>query len=223
VTQPIRSYVLRQGRTSPAQQRALDTLYARHGLRYSAHPLDPNEIFGRRAPLVLEIGSGMGETTAAIAAARPDTDFIAVEVHGPGVGSLLNRIEAAKLGNLRVIRHDAVEVLEHMIADSSLAGLHLFFPDPWPKKRHHKRRLVQPAFIALATRRLTPGGYLHVATDWPEYAEQILEVLSREPMLQNAAAGFAERPAHRPLTKFEQRGLALGHPVRDLLFRRRSS
>jgi tRNA (guanine-N7-)-methyltransferase len=223
VTRPIRSYVLRQGRTSPAQQRALDTLYARHGLLYAPHPIDPAALFGRRAPLVLEIGSGMGESTAAIAAAQPGSDFIAVEVHGPGVGSLLNRIETEGLTNLRVIRHDAVEVLEHMIADASLAGLHLFFPDPWPKKRHHKRRLVQPAFIALAARRLAPGGYLHVATDWPEYAEQILEVLSREPLLQNAAAGFAPRPAHRPLTKFEQRGLALGHPVRDVLFRRRRS
>lgn len=221
MTRPIRSYVLRQGRTSAAQQRALDTLYARYGLLYSTQPLAPVEIFGRRAPLVLEIGSGMGETTAAIAAAQPDTDFIAVEVHGPGVGSLLNRIEAEKLTNLRVIRHDAVEVLEHMIPEASLAGLHLFFPDPWPKKRHHKRRLVQPSFAVLAARRLAPGGYLHVATDWPEYAEQILEALSGEPLLQNAAAGFAERPVHRPLTKFEQRGLALGHPVRDILFRRR--
>lgn len=221
MTRPIRSYVLRQGRTSPAQQRALDTLYERHGLRYSPHPVDPAGVFGRRAPLALEIGSGMGETTAAIAAAQPETDFIAVEVHGPGVGSLLNRIEAQGLTNLRVIRHDAVEVLEHMIGEASLAGLHLFFPDPWPKKRHHKRRLVQPAFVALAARRLAPGGYLHVATDWPEYADQMLEVLCAEPLLENSAAGFAERPAHRPLTKFEQRGLALGHAVRDLLFRRR--
>lgn len=221
MTRPIRSFVLRQGRTSAAQQRALDTLYARYGLRYSSNPIDPRQVFGRRAPLVLEVGSGMGESTAAIAAAQPDTDFIAVEVHGPGVGSLLNRIEAERLGNLRVIRHDAVEVLEHMVAEAWLAGLHLFFPDPWPKKRHHKRRLVQPAFVALAARRLAPGGYLHVATDWQEYAEQILAVLSGEPLLENTAQGFAERPAHRPLTKFEQRGLALGHPVRDLLFRRR--
>ncbi|MGH8737178.1 MAG: tRNA (guanosine(46)-N7)-methyltransferase TrmB [Burkholderiales bacterium] len=221
MTRPIRSYVLRQGRTSVAQQRALDTLHARHGLRYSPQPVDPREVFGRRAPVVLEIGSGMGETTAAIAAAQPDTDFLAVEVHGPGVGSLLNRIEAGKIANLRIIRHDAVEVLEHMIGEASLAGLHLFFPDPWPKKRHHKRRLVQPAFAALAARKLAPGGYLHVATDWQEYAEHILAVLSDEPLLENAAAGFSERPARRPLTKFEQRGLALGHPVRDLLFRRR--
>jgi len=221
VTRPIRSYVLRQGRTSAAQQRALDTLYARYGLHYSPANIVPRDVFGRDAPLVLEIGSGMGETTAAIAAGQPDTDFIAVEVHGPGVGSLLNRIQAQELVNLRVIRHDAVEVLEHMISGASLAGIHLFFPDPWPKKRHHKRRLVQPSFVALAARKLAPGAYLHVATDWQEYAEQILAVLSAEPRLENAASGFAERPAHRPLTKFEHRGLALGHPVRDLLFRRR--
>ena len=220
MTRPIRSYVLRQGRTSAAQQRALDTLYARYGLRYHPENIAPRNVFGRDAPLVLEIGSGMGETTAAVATAQPGTDFIAVEVHGPGVGSLLNRILAQELGNLRVIRHDAVEVLEHMISDASLAGIHVFFPDPWPKKRHHKRRLVQPPFAALAARKLKPGGYLHVATDWPEYADQILAVLSGEPLLENTAAGFAARPAHRPLTKFEQRGLSLGHPVRDLLFRR---
>ena len=221
MTRPIRSYVLRQGRTSGAQQRALDTLYERYGLGYSPSKIAPREIFGREAPLVLEIGSGMGETTAAIAAAQPDTDFIAVEVHGPGVGSLLNRIESQGLVNLRVIRHDAVEVLEQMIPDDSLAGLHLFFPDPWPKKRHHKRRLMQAPFAALVARKLAPGGYLHVATDWPEYAEQILAILSAEPALENTAVGYAARPAHRPLTKFEHRGLALGHPVRDLLFRRR--
>ena len=221
MTRPIRSYVLRQGRTSGAQQRALDTLYERYGLGFSPSKIVPREIFGREAPLVLEIGSGMGETTAAIAAAQPDTDFIAVEVHGPGVGSLLNRIQSQGLVNLRVIRHDAVEVLEQMIPDDSLAGLHLFFPDPWPKKRHHKRRLMQAPFAALVARKLAPGGYLHVATDWPAYAEQILAILSAEGGLENTAAGYAARPAHRPLTKFEHRGLALGHPVRDLLFRRR--
>ena len=221
MTRPIRSYVLRQGRTSAAQQRALDTLYARYGLNYSPQEIVPSDVFGRDAPLVLEIGSGMGETTAAIAAAQPGTDFVAVEVHGPGVGSLLNRIRTQELGNLRVIRHDAVEVLEYMIADASLAGIHVFFPDPWPKKRHHKRRLVQPSFAALAARKLAPGGYLHVATDWQEYAEQILAVLSAEPLLESTAADFAARPEHRPLTKFEQRGLSLGHPVRDLLYRRR--
>jgi len=221
VTRPIRSYVLRQGRTSAAQQRALDTLYARYGLSYTPSKIVPREIFGREAPLVLEIGSGMGETTAAIAAAQPDTDFIAVEVHGPGVGSLLNRIETMQLANLRVIRHDAVAVLDGMISDASLAGLHLFFPDPWPKKRHHKRRLLQASFAALAARKLAPGGYFHAATDWQDYADQILEVLSAQTLLENTAAGYADRPAYRPLTKFEQRGLSLGHPVRDLVFRRR--
>ena len=222
MTRPIRSYVLRQGRISPAQRRALDELHARYGIDFRDAVLDPEETFGRRAPWVLEIGSGMGETTAAIAEAHPDTDFLAVEVHVPGVGSLLRRIDSLGLGNLRVVRHDAVEVLARMIADASLAAIHLFFPDPWPKKRHHKRRLVQPEFVALAARKLAPGGILHAATDWPDYAEQMLAVLAAEPLLENAASGYAARPTQRPLTKFEHRGLALGHPVRDLVFRRRA-
>ncbi len=164
----------------------------------------------------------MGETTLAIAKAHPEADFIAVEVHGPGVGSLLNRIAAEKLENVKVIRHDASEVLEHMIEDGSLAAIHLFFPDPWPKKRHHKRRLVQAQFAALAARKLAPGGMLHAATDWPDYAEQMLAVLTAEPLLENTTAGYATRPPTRPLTKFEGRGLKLGHPVFDLLFRRRA-
>jgi tRNA (guanine-N7-)-methyltransferase len=206
----IRSYVLRQSRTTAAQQRALDELSATYGIAYRQALLEP-----RARPLVLEIGSGMGETTAAIAAAQPDTDFIAVEVHGPGVGSLLKRIDEQGLKNLRVIRHDAVEALEHMIADASLAGMHHFFPDPWPKKRHHKRRLVQPPFAALAARKLAPGGYLHAATDWPDYAAQMAEVFDAEPMLMRAAA------RERPATKFERRGVRLGHEVRDLVYRRR--
>ena len=208
----IRSYVLRQGRTTPAQQRALDALLTTHGIAYRQALLQPRDVFGRSAPLVLEIGSGMGETTASIAAARPETDFIAIEVHGPGVGSLLKRIDEQGLKNLRVIRHDAVEVLEHMIADGALSGIHLFFPDPWPKKRHHKRRLVQPSFAALAARKLAPGGYLHAATDWPEYATQMAEVFHAEPLL--ARTPLRERPA----TKFEQRGVKLGHEVRDLVY-----
>jgi len=207
----IRSYVLRQGRTTPAQQRALDELLPRYGVA-----------FGRKIsstkPLVLEIGSGMGETTAALAQAHPEMDFVAVEVHGPGVGSLLNRIEAEKLANVRVIRHDAVEVLDRMVADASLAGIHLFFPDPWPKKRHHKRRLLQGAFAGLLAERLQPGGYLHVATDWQDYAERTLEVLEAVPALRNTAQRFAPRPPWRPETKFERRGLRLGHDVWDLLF-----
>ena len=166
---------------------------------------------------MLEIGSGMGETTAAIAQAHPEADFIAAEVHGPGVGSLLNRIESLQLRNLRVIRHDAVDVLEKMIADASLAAIHLFFPDPWPKKRHHKRRLVQPEFAALAARKLAPGGTLHAATDWPDYAEHMEEVLSHETLLDQAKAGLVARPP----TKFEARGKRLGHPIRDLHWRRR--
>jgi tRNA (guanine-N7-)-methyltransferase len=209
----IRSYVLRQGRTTPAQARALETLFPKYGIVFSHEPLGSP----RGAPLVLEIGSGMGETTVAIAKALPEVDFIAVEVHGPGVGSVLNAIDKEKLSNLRVIRHDALEVLEHMIGERSLAAIHLFFPDPWPKKRHHKRRLVQPPFAALAARKLAPGGLLHAATDWPDYAAWMEEVFLREPLLEPAAAGFTVRP----VTKFESRGRRLGHPVRDLVFRRK--
>jgi tRNA (guanine-N7-)-methyltransferase len=212
LNRPIRSYVLRQGRTTAAQQRALDELYPKYGVPFGAQLRS-----ARGAPLVLEIGSGMGETTAAIAAARPDVDFVAVEVHGPGVGSLLNRIETQGLANLRLVRHDAVEVLSQMVADESLAAIHLFFPDPWPKKRHHKRRLVREETAALMARKLAPGGILHAATDWPDYAEQISEIFSKEGLLEPASAGFAERP----LTKFESRGQKLGHPIRDLYFRRK--
>jgi tRNA (guanine-N7-)-methyltransferase len=211
----IRSYVLRQGRTTPAQARALETLLPKYGIAFSREPVASP----RAAPLVLEIGSGMGETTVAIAQAHPDVEFVAVEVHGPGVGSLLNAIAREQLSNVRVIRHDAMEVLEHMIADGTLAAIHLFFPDPWPKKRHHKRRLVQPAFVALAARKLAPGGVLHAATDWPDYAEHMDTVLRREPLLEPAAAGFTARP----VTKFESRGRRLGHPVRDLVFRRKET
>lgn len=217
----IRSYVLRQGRVSSAQRRAHDTLLPRYGIPYGDHPLDLDAAFGRRAPHVLEIGCGMGETTVAIAAANPGTDYLGIEVHTPGVGSLLKQIEAAGLANLRVIQHDAVAVLEHMIAPASLDGIHIFFPDPWPKKRHHKRRLIQSPFVALAASRLKPGGYLHAATDWQEYAGQILAVLGAEPALANTAEGYAARPAWRPQTKFETRGLKLGHGVWDIVFRRR--
>ena len=217
MTRPIRSYVLRQGRTTPAQQRALEKLYPKYGLLFTGSPLSLPEVFGRSAPVVVEIGSGMGETTAAIAKARPDADFIALEVHGPGVGSLLNRISNDELRNLRVIRHDAVEVLERMIADGALAAIHLFFPDPWPKKRHHKRRLVQPQFAALAARKLARGGVMHAATDWPDYAQHMDEVLAAEPLLEQADGGFTVRPP----TKFEARGRRLGHAIRDLYFRRR--
>ena len=218
---PIRSYVLRQGRLTDAQRRAHEELLPRYGIPFAPTPLDLERAFGRVAPKVLEIGFGMGETTAAIAAAYPRNDYLGIEVHTPGVGSLLRRADAAGLANLRVIQHDAVEVVERMIPPSSLDGIHLFFPDPWPKKRHHKRRLIQPPFVALLASRLKPGAYLHVATDWQDYAQQILEVLSGEPLLANTAPGYAPRPEWRPLTKFESRGLKLGHRAWDVVFRRR--
>lgn len=220
-TRPIRSYVLRQGRVSNAQTRAHETLLPRYGIEYSGKPIDLSAVFGRRAKTILEIGCGMGETTAAIAAAHPETDFLGIEVHTPGVGSLLKLIDEGGLGNLRIIQHDAVEVLREMIAPASLDGVHIFFPDPWPKKRHHKRRLVQTDFIALLANRIKPGGYVHLATDWQEYAEQMLVVLSTEPQLENTAAGYAQRPAYRPQTKFETRGLKLGHGVWDIVFRKK--
>lgn len=220
-TRGIRSFVLRQGRMTEGQKRAQADLLPRFGIEYSAKPLDLDAAFGRKAPKILEIGFGMGETTAAIALAHPENDYLGVEVHAPGVGALLKRIDAGGITNVRIIRHDAVAVLENMIAPGSLAGAHVFFPDPWPKKKHHKRRLVQPPFIALLASRIVPGGYLHLATDWEQYAEQMLEVLGAEPLLENTAPGYAERPSSRPLTKFENRGLKLGHGVWDLVFRRR--
>ena len=220
VHRPIRSFVLRQGRVSNAQRRAHDALLPEFGIPYAAHPIDLDPVFGRRAPKVLEIGFGMGETTAAIAAQHPETDYLGIEVHTPGVGSLLKCIAERGLANVRIIQHDAVEVLREMITPSTLDAVHIFFPDPWPKKRHHKRRLIQPPLISLLCERMKPGAYLHVATDWQEYAEQILDVLGREPRLANTAEGYAARPDYRPQTKFETRGLKLGHGVWDIVFRR---
>lgn len=205
---------------SAAQQRACDELLPRYAVTASA-PFAWSAIFGRLAPVVLEIGFGMGETTATIAAAQPGVDFLGVEMHLPGVGALLRRLDAAQLTNVRVLRNDAVDVVG-MIAPVSLAGIHVYFPDPWPKKRHHKRRLLQSPFVHALAVRLAPGGYLHVATDWQPYADEILRVLSAEPLLTNTCDGFAPRPAWRPLTKFEQRGIARGHPVFDLVFSRPS-
>jgi tRNA (guanine-N7-)-methyltransferase len=219
----VRSYVLRGGRMGPGQQRALAELGPRFVVPFEDAVPDWDAAFGRRAPRVLEVGFGMGAATAQIAAAMPGTDFIGVEVHEAGVGALLARIGQAQLGNVRIVQHDAVQVLERMIAPGSLAAVHIFFPDPWPKKRHHKRRLIQGASVALVALRLAPGGTLHCATDWEPYAVQMLEVLGAEPLLANTADGFAPRPAHRPLTKFEARGLQLGHGVWDLVFRRRTS
>jgi tRNA (guanine-N7-)-methyltransferase len=219
---PVRSYVLRQGRMSSAQRRACEALLPLYGVAYRPERLDLDRLFGRCGPKVLEIGFGMGETTARIAHDHPDCDYLGIEVHAPGVGALLRRIADLRLRNVRIVQHDAVEVVRDMIAPACLAGVHVFFPDPWPKKRHHKRRLLQPDFVRALALRIAPGGYLHVATDWKDYADQILGVLSAEPLLENSAPDFAPRPGYRPMTKFETRGLALGHGVWDLVFIRRS-
>lgn len=218
---PIRSFVLRLSRTSHAQRRAVDELLPRYGIPFAPGVLDFDAVWGRRAPRILEIGFGMGEALLALAEAHPGQDYLGIEVHTPGVGNLLKELEARRVANVRIVQHDAVEVLRDMVAPDSIDGVHVFFPDPWPKKRHHKRRLIQPAFVHLLASRIRPGGYLHLATDWEEYAGQMLAVVGAEPLLRNAVDGFAPRPASRPLTKFEARGLNLGHAVRDLLFERR--
>ena len=219
----IRSFVHRRSHITQRQQQALDELAPRWVLPYKAALLNLEQVFGRQAPTILEIGFGMGETTAAIATARPDDNFLGVDVINAGVGAMLQRIEEQQLQNVRIIQHDAVEVLRDMIEPASLSGVHIYFPDPWPKKRHHKRRLIQPAFIALLVSRLKPGAYIHCATDWEHYAHQMLEVLSGEALLENTHDGFAPRPDYRPQTKFETRGLRLGHGVWDLIFRRRAA
>lgn len=218
----IRSFVHRRGHITQGQKDALERLMGQWSIPYSKHPLDVKAAFGRQAPLILEIGFGMGETTEKIALARPNDLFLGVEVFNAGVGSLLNRIEQSGLTNLRLIQHDAVEVLRDMIEPASLSGVHVYFPDPWPKKRHHKRRLIQAGFVSLLSSRLAPGAYVHLATDWEHYAQQMLEVLSGEPTLKNTADGFAPRPDYRPQTKFETRGLRLGHGVWDLMFKKQS-
>ena len=217
----IRSFVTRAGRLSVAQARALEQLGPQFCLPYQKAELDIAASFGRTAHTILEIGTGMGDATAHIAALMPEKNFIGVEVHTPGIGSLLKLIGEKSLNNLRLIQHDAVEVVTHMLAPDSLAGVHVFFPDPWHKARHNKRRLIQGPFVQLLVSRIAPGGYLHCATDWEDYAMQMLEVLSAEPQLKNSAEGYAARPDYRPLTKFENRGIKLGHGVWDLVFTRR--
>jgi tRNA (guanine-N7-)-methyltransferase len=222
----IRSYVLRAGRVGSGQARALAEIGPQFMLPYQPAVLDFDAVFGRAAsnshpvPRILEIGFGMGEGLAEIAAAHPENDYLGVEVHTPGVGALLKQIGERGLTNVHVIQHDAVEVLTSMLAPASLAGIHIFFPDPWHKKRHHKRRLIQPPLVSLLASRLQVGGYIHLATDWQDYAEQMLAVLSAEPLLANTVTDYAPRPDTRPLTKFEQRGIRLGHGVWDLVFRR---
>lgn len=217
----IRSFVLRQGRVTKGQERALEIGWPKFGVEYVAKPIDLNTLFHRQdSSKILEIGFGMGETTAKIAHTLPDCDFLAVEVHTPGLGALLKLIEEQSLTNIRIIQHDVVEVLQNMLADASLDGVHIFFPDPWHKKRHHKRRLIQAEFVKLLCTKLKVGGYLHVATDWQEYAEWVLNVLNAETQLTNTAENYAPKPSYRPLTKFESRGLKLGHGVWDMVFTR---
>ena len=223
----IRSFVLRTGRTTAAQAKALETQGPQFLLPYESGTIDLATVFGRSAPTILEIGFGMGEATAHIAALMPEHNFLCCEVHTPGVGALLKRIEEQHLGNIRILQHDAVEVIDHMLPigdEAVLAGAHIFFPDPWHKKKHNKRRLIQSPLIAKLASRLHAGGYLHCATDWQPYAEQILEVLTAEPLLENTAdtssGGYAPKPAYRPLTKFENRGIKLGHGVWDVVFKR---
>ena len=217
----IRSFVLRAGRMGSGQVRAMEMLAPLYMIPYADACLDFDHAFGRHAPTVLEIGFGMGDATAQIAAARPEDNFIGIEVHTPGVGALLQRIQERGLTNLRLLQHDAVEVLRDMIAPHSLAGIHVYFPDPWHKNKHNKRRLIQAEFVRALSSRLAPGGYLHCATDWQPYAEQMRSVLGAEPTLANTADGYAPRPDWRPLTKFENRGIQLGHGVWDLVFTRR--
>lgn len=217
----IRSFVRRQGRCSQAQERFHAEVLPRFALPYAVTPLDLDAVFGRTAERVLEIGFGMGETTARMAAAHPERDYLGIEVHAPGVGALCKRLVELELKNVRIIEHDAVEVVRDMLPEQSLDGIHVFFPDPWPKKRHHKRRLIQPGFVTLLASRLKAGGRLHCATDWQDYAEHMLAVLSGESTLANSAPDYAPRPSYRPLTKFENRGLRLGHGVWDLIFIRR--
>ncbi|RUP26110.1 MAG: tRNA (guanosine(46)-N7)-methyltransferase TrmB [Curvibacter sp.] len=218
----IKSFVRRAGRTTTGQAKAFELLGPRFVLPYRAAPLDLTEAFGAPGPVVLEIGFGMGDATAHIAALMPETHFLCCEVHEPGVGALLKQVGERGLSNIRILQHDAVEVIDHMLPHGVLAGVHIFFPDPWHKTKHNKRRLIQPPLVAKLAARLAPGGYLHCATDWEPYAEQMLEVLGAEPLLRNRqlAGGYAERPAYRPETKFERRGLRLGHGVWDLVFER---
>ncbi len=221
-TRSIRSFVTRSGRITEAQQRALARLWPKYGIEFSPEPLQAPALYGRDAPRTLEIGFGNGENLAALAQAHPERDFLGIEVHRPGVGRLLRTLESQALTNVRLICHDAVEVLAQQIAPQWLQEILIFFPDPWPKKRHHKRRLVQQAFAQLLAGRLSPGGLLRIATDWQPYALEMLATLSGVAQLQNLAAdgSFVPRPTGRQPTRFERRGERLGHEVWDLAFRR---
>lgn len=218
----VRSFVRRQGRLTKGQERGLSEIWPIYGIEYSEHPLDLEQLFARQAPLVLEVGFGNGTSLSAMAKNMPEKDFIGIEVHRPGVGNLLLQIEEQGLTNLRLFCHDAVEVLKQQIPDNSLDQFQLFFPDPWHKKRHHKRRIVQASFLDLLAKKLKQGGVIHMATDWEDYAIHMMEQLKVHPAFKNTQAGdqFSPRPDYRPLTHFEQRGQRLGHGVWDLIFLR---
>jgi tRNA (guanine-N7-)-methyltransferase len=223
---PIKSFVLRQGHLTDSQRAAVAAGMLEHGIAYQNNPLDLNVIFQRTAPKILEIGFGMGTATAQIAEQMPHQDYIGIEVHTPGVGNLFKLIKEKNLTNLRLMHHDAVEIIDHMLLDGSLDGVHIFFPDPWHKKRHNKRRLIQLPLIAKLSKKIKAGGYLHAATDWEDYAIQILDVFQNSPDLTNqatTASGYAERPNYRPITKFENRGIKLGHVVWDIIFIKKAS
>jgi tRNA (guanine-N7-)-methyltransferase len=219
---PIRSFVRREGRMTPAQQRALEELWPRYGVDVTDEVLDLDSLFDRRAPCILEIGFGNGDALLAMARENPQHNYLGIEVHRPGVGRLLQRLADEDIRNVRVICADAVEVLERNIPRQSLAAVHLFFPDPWPKKKHHKRRIVQPSFVSQVAVSLMPGGIFHMATDWHDYAGHMLDVMRTAPGFVNVASSgnYAGRPAYRPATKFEQRGKKLGHGVWDLIYKK---
>ncbi len=218
--QRIKSFVLRQGKITPGQKNAINSHLKTYGVSYQEQIINLNQVFGRTNPKIIEIGFGMGNATWQIAQTNPNNDYIGIEVHSPGVGSLLMEVEKHQLNNLKIIHHDASLVIKNMIEDNSIDGFHIFFPDPWPKKKHHKRRIIQTEFIQLLCSKLKCGGYIHLATDWSEYGTWMLDILNEIKELTNMATnlGFIERPNYRPLTKFEQRGLKLGHQVHDLLF-----
>jgi tRNA (guanine-N7-)-methyltransferase len=218
---PIRSYILRQGRITAAQTKAIQENLKKHAIVFENQLVNFNDVFKNSSrELILEIGFGMGASTAEIAKANPNKNYLAIEVHSPGVGNLIKLIQENHIFNLKIIQHDAVEVLNAMIKNDSLDGIHIFFPDPWPKKRHHKRRLIQENFLKLMVQKIKQSGYLHIATDWEDYALWIIDLLDKETLLQKTSEDFFEKPDYRPLTKYENRGIKLGYKVWDMIYRR---
>ena len=218
---PIRTYILRQGRITAAQTKAIQDNFQKHAVIFENKIINFGDIFkNKNSDLILEIGFGMGASTAEIAKSNLNKNYIAIEVHSPGVGNLLKLIEEDDISNLKIIQHDAVEVLNLMIKNDSLDGIHIFFPDPWPKKRHHKRRLIQSNLLKLIAQKIKKTGYLHIATDWEDYAVWIIDLLDKEELLQKTSDDFFKKPDYRPLTKYENRGIKLGYRVWDMIYRR---